>query len=88
MLAKKNPHERDEHISFDEGPHIYTIDGESDFMSVTTWNHSHFAEFNADVIITNMMNGKIGRKISITRIDSRGNQGAMGGESRRGRLAN
>ena len=58
MLAKKNPHERDEHISFDEGPHIYTIDGESDFMSVTTWNHSHFAHFNADVIITNMMNGK------------------------------
>ena len=57
-LAKQNPHERDEHISFDEGPHIYTIDGESDFMSVTTWNHSHFAKFNADVVITNMMNGK------------------------------
>ena len=57
-LAKQNPHERDDHISFDEGPHIYTIDGESDFMSVTTWNHSHFAEFNADAIITNMMNGK------------------------------
>ena len=46
MLAKQNPHERDAHISFEEGPHIYTIDGESDFMSVTTWNHSHFAEFN------------------------------------------
>ena len=58
MLAKKNPHERDEHISFNEGPHIYTIDGESDFMSVTTWNHSHFAHFNADSIITNMMNSK------------------------------
>ena len=58
MLAKKNPHERDEHISFDEGPHIYTMDGEIDFMSVTTWNHSHFADFNADAIITNMMNSK------------------------------
>jgi len=58
MLAKQNPHERDAHISFEEGPHIYTIDGESDFMSVTTWNHSHFAEFNADAIITNMMNGR------------------------------
>ena len=40
-LAKKFPHERDSHIHFDEGPHIYTIDGDSDFMSVTTWNHSH-----------------------------------------------
>ena len=28
MLAKQNPHERDAHISFEEGPHIYTIDGE------------------------------------------------------------
>ena len=58
MLAKKNPHERDTRISFEEGPHIYTIDGESDFMSVTTWNHSHFSEFNADTIITNMMKSK------------------------------
>ena len=24
-LSKKNFHERDAHISFDEGPHIYTI---------------------------------------------------------------
>ena len=38
-LSKKNFHERDAHISFDEGPHIYTIDGDSDYMSVTTWNH-------------------------------------------------
>ena len=38
-LAKKHSHERDSHIHFDEGPHIYTIDGCSEFMSVTTWNH-------------------------------------------------
>ena len=30
-LAKKNPHPRDKCISFDEGPHIYTINGDSDF---------------------------------------------------------
>ena len=54
-LAKKFPHERDSHIHFDEGPHIYTIDGDSDFMSVTTWNHSHFGKFDADAIITKMM---------------------------------
>ena len=57
-LAKLHPHERDSHISFDEGPHIYTIDGDSGFMSVTTWNHSHFPHFNANKIIKKMMNSK------------------------------
>jgi CRISPR/Cas system-associated exonuclease Cas4 (RecB family) len=54
-LANKYPHPRDSHITFEEGPHIYTIDGDSDFTSVTTWNHSHFEGFDADKIITNMM---------------------------------
>jgi len=57
-LAKINKHERDEHVQFDEGPHIYTVDGDDSFMSVTTWNHSHFAHFDADKIIDNMMKGK------------------------------
>ena len=55
-LAKTYPHPRDAHITFDEGPHIYTIDGDSSFTSVTTWNHSHFEAFDADKIITGMMN--------------------------------
>jgi hypothetical protein len=54
-LAKINPHECDSHISFEEGPHIYTIDGVRNFMSVTTWNHSHFGKFDADAIIEKMM---------------------------------
>lgn len=54
-LSTKNPHERDSHISFDEGPHIYTIDGENGYTSVTRWCHSHFKEFDADKIITKMM---------------------------------
>ena len=58
FLAKKNAHERDSHIKFDEGPHIYHIDGDSSFTSVTTWNHSHFEHFNPDKVIKNMMNGK------------------------------
>lgn len=58
FLSNEHPHERDERISFDEGPHIYTIDGDSDFMSVTTWNHSHFEHFDADAIITRMMRSK------------------------------
>ena len=56
-LENKNKHPRDEHIVFDEGPHIYTIDEDSDYMSVTTWNHSHFSHFDADKIIYKMMNG-------------------------------
>ena len=32
-LAKQNPHPRDKFISFDEGPHIYTVHGDSSFTS-------------------------------------------------------
>ena len=57
-LANINKHPRDSHVSFDEGPHVYTVDGDDSFMSVTTWNHSHFGHFDADKIITNMMNSE------------------------------
>ena len=58
-LAKLNPHERDKDISFEEGPHIYTVLGDrGGYTSVTTWNHRHFSEFNSDKIITNILNGK------------------------------
>jgi len=63
MLATKNQHPRDLQITFDEGPHVYTIDlkngiRDSGYMSVTTWNHSHFGHFDADAVITNMMKGR------------------------------
>ena len=57
-LKQKNPHPRDKRIKFYEGPHLYTVDGVGGYTSVTSWNHSHFAEFNADKIIVNMMNSK------------------------------
>ena len=64
-LAQINKHIRDANISFEAGPHIYTInDGlnktgqQSKYTSVTTWNHSHFAKFDADAIITTMMKGR------------------------------
>ena len=57
-LTKKHAHPRDEHITFDEGPHIYTIDGDSGFMSVTTWIHTHFSKFDADQVLDNMFRGK------------------------------
>ena len=55
FLQLKNPHQRDDHIQFDEPTHVYTIDGDSNYMSVTTFNHSHFEHFDADKIIDNMM---------------------------------
>jgi hypothetical protein len=58
-LAIKNKHERDKHISFEEGPHIYTVCGDrGGFTSVTTWNHKHFSPFNSDDIIHKIVNGK------------------------------
>jgi CRISPR/Cas system-associated exonuclease Cas4 (RecB family) len=54
-LANVNKHPRDEFITFDEGPHIYTVHGDSTFTSVTTWNHSHFDVFDPDVVIDNMI---------------------------------
>ena len=54
-LAKLHPHPRDEFITFDEGPHIYTVHGDSSFTSVTTWNHSHFEHFDSDAIIENIL---------------------------------
>jgi hypothetical protein len=49
-----NPHVRDSLIEFDAGPHKYTCAGEGNYMSVTTWLHSHFPHFDADAIIAKM----------------------------------
>jgi hypothetical protein len=54
-LKVKYPHERDQFIVFDEEPHIYTIRGDSNYTSVTTWNKSMFSTFDADTIIDKMM---------------------------------
>lgn len=58
-LAEKNKHPRDVNITFEEGPHIYTVCGErGTYTSVTTWNHTHFNKFDADAIIDKMMKSK------------------------------
>ena len=59
-LAEKNVQSRDKDMQFVESTHKYTIitDPDSKYDSVTTWNHSHFAHFNAALIIKNMMKGK------------------------------
>ena len=60
VLSNKNNHPRDKDIHFFENDHKYTIlsDPESVYTSVTTWVHTLFPQFDADNIITNMMNGK------------------------------
>lgn len=58
-LKTRNAHPRDTRIHFDEGPHIYTIEGDdAKYTSVTTWNHSHFEHFNAEAVIEKIVNGK------------------------------
>ena len=57
-LAKLNAHERDQYITFDEGPHIYTVHGEQGYTSVTTWNHMLFEAFNADASIKKIVGTK------------------------------
>ena len=48
FLAEKNAHIRDKDISFEEGPHIYTINGDSEYISVTTFVKSHFSKFDPE----------------------------------------
>ena len=45
---------RDALIEFEVGSHKYTCAGESNYISVTTWNHTHFPAFDADAIIKKM----------------------------------
>jgi hypothetical protein len=60
VLKKHNSHERDANITFVEEGHKYVIqtDPDSQYTSVTTWNHSHFPHFDADNIIKKMFKGK------------------------------
>lgn len=57
-LAKLNAHPRDARIQFEESTHIYTVDGDSNYMSVTTWNHHHFPKFDSKKIISQIVNSR------------------------------
>lgn len=54
MLKDKNPHERDSRIKFEEENHKYFVDGNSDYISVTTVIKEFFPKFDSDVIISKM----------------------------------
>jgi hypothetical protein len=47
-LAIENHHPHDDHISFEESTHTYTIDGDSSYTSVTTFLHHQFPTFNPE----------------------------------------
>ena len=56
MLDTINAHERDQSISFEEEGHVYTVNGDKTFTSVTTFVHRLFYPFNENRIIDRMMN--------------------------------
>jgi hypothetical protein len=60
ILSVVNAHPRDKNIQFFEEGHKYVISFEPEvkYISVTTWNHSHFEKFDADKIINNMVKSK------------------------------
>ena len=57
-LSIKNPHVRDIGVSLEESTHLYNINGDFKYMSVTTWNNRHYEKFDADKIIDKMMASK------------------------------
>jgi hypothetical protein len=55
MLKIINKHTRDSHIQFFEKEHKYVIDGDENYISVTTLIKSFFPKFDADGVIHNWM---------------------------------
>ena len=53
-LQRQHPHPLDARIRFEEGPHLYYVDGINNNVSVTTFIHKFFPEFEADKIIGKM----------------------------------
>lgn len=58
LLKERNAHPRDKFIVFDEVPHVYYVHGDPDNVSVTTLVHKYFPKFDADLVISRMMNSK------------------------------
>ena len=59
VLSTFHPNKRDENIEFIEKGHQYKVaNDDACYTSVTTFVHTHFPKFNADMIIKSMMNGK------------------------------
>ena len=57
-LKNQHPDIKDDNVYLEESTHTYYINGESDYMSVTTFVGSLFEKFDADSIINNMKKSK------------------------------
>ena len=51
-LSQKNPNARDIGVSLEESTHLYNINGDFNYMSVTTWNNRHYEKFDACLLYT------------------------------------
>jgi len=58
LLSEKNKHERDSRISFIEEGHIYDVDGDRGYTSVTTFVHHFFDGFDAEKVLAKMENSR------------------------------
>jgi hypothetical protein len=58
ILEETNCHERDSRVDFNEADHIYAIDNEYGYTSVTQYLHGLFEKFDEDLIINRMVNSK------------------------------
>jgi hypothetical protein len=54
-LSRENHHPFDDRITFDEPTHIYTIDGDSSYTSVTTFLHHQFPAFHPGPVAANLL---------------------------------
>ncbi len=58
-LAKLHPHERDERVWMDEGPHRYYVDWKTGkYVSVTTFKKTLFKEFDPNLGVTMVLRGR------------------------------
>ena len=57
-LSTTYSHLHDSAVQFDAANHVYTVNGCSDYTSVTTWVDSLFPSFDPDLVITKMMASK------------------------------
>lgn len=58
FLKEQNGHPRDDLITFEEKNHKYTVNGDTGYTSCTTFIHSMFPHFDADLVISKMRNGR------------------------------
>lgn len=60
ILQQRFSHPRDQLIKFYNRGHKYEISTEPNikYTSVTTWNHTHFPKFDADMVIENIFKSK------------------------------